>query len=63
MRHEAKIAGQARHALGIVGAALIAGGYAEEGVIHEIIGGLMALLALVLSWTSKAKAVGEGDMP
>ncbi len=40
----------------------VAGGYADEGVVTEIIGGLMALAALVLSWTSKAKKVGEGDL-
>ncbi len=61
MKHQAKIAGQARHVLGIVGAGLVAGGYAEGGVVAEISGGLMALIALVLSWTSKAKKVGEGD--
>ncbi len=61
MKHQAKIAGQFRHILGIVGAAIVAGGYADEGVVTEIIGGLMALTALVLSWTSKAKNVGEGD--
>ncbi len=62
MKNKAKIAGQFRHVLGIVGAAIVAGGYADEGVVTEIIGGLMALTALVLSWTSKAKNVGEGDL-
>ncbi len=61
MRHKAKIAGSFRHVLGIVGAAIVAGGYADEGVVAEIIGGLMALTALVLSWMSPAKKVGEGD--
>ncbi len=61
MKHQAKFAGQFRHILGIAGAAIVAGGYADEGVVAEIIGGLMALAALVLSWTSKAKKVGEGD--
>ncbi len=61
MKHQAKIAGQIRHILGFAGAALAAGGYADESVIQEIIGGLMALTALVLSWISKAKKVGEGD--
>lgn len=63
MRHGAKIAGQLRHWLGIVGAALVAGGYAESTQIDEITGGVMALVALVLSWTSRAKKVGEGDLP
>lgn len=58
----AKLAGQFRHILGIVGAALVAGGYADSGVIQEIIGGLLALSAMVLSWTSPAKKVGEGDL-
>ncbi len=61
MKHQAKIAGQFRHVLVFVGAAIVAGGYADETVIAEIIGGLMALAALVLSWTSKAKKIGEGD--
>ena len=61
MKHQAKIAGKARHVLGIAGAAIVAGGYADQGVVAEIIGGLMALIALVLSWTSKAKKIGEGD--
>ncbi len=61
MKHQAKIAGQLRHVLGIAGAAIVAGGYADESVVAEIIGGLMALAALVLSWTSKAKKIGEGD--
>ncbi len=61
MKHQAKIAGQARHFLGIAGAAIVAGGYADEAVIQEIVGGLMALIALVLSWTSKAKKIGGGD--
>ena len=61
MKNHAKIAGSFRHILGIAGAAIVAGGYADEGVISEIIGGLMALTALVLSWTSPAKKIGEGD--
>ena len=61
MKHKAKIAGQFRHVLGIVGAALVAGGYADETIVTEIIGGLMALVALVLSWISPAKKIGEGD--
>ncbi len=61
MKHQAKIAGTFRHVLGIVGAAIVAGGYADEGVVAEIIGGLMALAALVLSWTSRAKKIGGGD--
>ncbi len=61
MKNKAKWAGQIRHVLGIAGAALVAGGYADESVVSEIIGGLMALTALVLSWISPAKKVGEGD--
>ncbi len=48
MKHQAKIAGQFRHILGIVGAAIVAGGYADEGVVTEIIGGLMALFVLLV---------------
>ncbi len=61
MKNQAKLAGSFRHILGIAGAAIVAGGYADEGIIQEIIGGLMALTALVLSWISPAKNVGEGD--
>ena len=61
MKHQAKLAGQVRHYLTIAGAALVAGNFAEAGVIDEIIGGMMALTGLVLSWTSKAKRIGEGD--
>ncbi len=62
MKHKAKLAGQIRHALTIAGAAVVAGNFAEAGVVDEIIGGLMALTGLALSWTSKAKKVGEGDL-
>lgn len=61
MKHQAKIAGQARHWIGIAGAAIVAGGYADDAVVQEIVGGLMALIALVLSWISPAKKIGEGD--
>ncbi len=61
MKHQAKWAGQFRHALGIIGAGLVAGGYADGAIVQEIIGGLMALAGLYLSWTSKAKKIGEGD--
>ena len=62
MKHKAKLAGQARHLLTIIGAALVAGGYADESMIQEIIGGAMTAIGLVMSWTSKAKKVGEGDI-
>ena len=61
MKHKAKIAGQVRHWIGIAGAVLVASNFREDGVSDEIIGGMMALTGLVLSWTSKAKKVGEGD--
>jgi len=62
MKHKAKLAGQVRHWIGIAGAVLLAGNFREDGVSDEIIGGLMALTGLVLSWTSKAKYAGEGDL-
>jgi len=62
MKHQAKWAGQIRHILTIIGGALVAGGYAEESVIQEIIGGFMAIAGLILSWRSPAKKVGEGDL-
>ena len=61
MKHKAKLAGQVRHYLTIAGAAIVAGNFAEAGVVDEIIGGMMALTGLILSWTSKAKKIGEGD--
>ncbi len=61
MKHTAKLAGQIRHILTIAGAALVAGNFAEAGVVDEIIGGLLALTGLVLSWVSPAKKIGEGD--
>ena len=63
MKHnKAKLAGSARHILGIAGAALVAGGYADEATVQQIIGGVMAAIAMVLSWKSPAKKVGEGDL-
>ena len=61
MKNQAKWAGQIRHILTIIGAALVAGNFAEAGVADEIIGGAMAFTGLVLSWISPAKNVGEGD--
>ncbi len=61
MKHQAKWAGQIRHVLTVIGGALIAGGYADESTIQEILGGVMAATGLILSWTSKAKKIGEGD--
>ena len=61
MEHGAKLAGQIRHILGIAGAGLVAGGYADEATIQMVVGGAMAAVAMVLSWFSPAKKVGEGD--
>ena len=61
MKHQAKWAGQLRHWLGIMGAGLVAGGYADESTIQQIIGGAMALTSLILSWSSPAKKEGKGD--
>lgn len=63
MKHQAKLAGQARHILTAVGVYLVASGKADEATIEQIIGGVLALASLVMSWTSKAKRVGEGDLP
>ncbi len=62
MKHQAKWAGQIRHVLTTIGGALVAGGYTDESTVQQIIGGAMALVGLYLSWTSKAKRVGEGDL-
>ena len=62
MKNRAKIMGQVRHVLGIIGAALVAGGYADDGTVQEIIGGGMALTSMVLSWYSPDKRVGHGDL-
>ncbi len=61
MKHGAKLAGNARHWLGIAGAALIAGNFVEAGMWDQIVGGIMAACAMYASWTSPAKQVGKGD--
>ncbi len=60
-KYHARITGQMRHWLGFAGGAVAAGGYADESTVQEIIGGLMALTTLILSFISPAKKVGEGD--
>ena len=61
MKHGAKWAGALRHALTIAAGAVVAGGYADESTVQQIIGGFMALAGLVLSVTSPAKIEGTGD--
>jgi len=61
MKHKAKLAGTLRHLLGITGVAVVARGYANEVVVAEVIGVIMALAPFVLSWISPAKKIGEGD--
>ena len=61
MKHKAKIAGQVRHYLTIAGAAIVAGHFADAGVVAESIGGPMDLPGLVLQGPSKATKVGAGD--
>ena len=61
MKHQSKWAGQIRHVMTILGGGLVAGGFADESTIQEILGGLMAAAGLILSWTSPAKKIGKGD--
>ena len=63
MKHQAKIAGQGRHILTAAGVYLVASGRADEATVEQIVGGILALASLIMSWTSKAKRVGEGDFP
>lgn len=62
MKHQAKLAGQARHALTAVGGFLVASGYVDESTMQEIIGGVMALTGVIWSWVSPAKNIGSGDI-
>lgn len=61
MKHKAKWVGQIRHVLTIMGGALVAGGYADESTIQEVLGGFMAFAGLILSWRDPSKTIGEGD--
>lgn len=60
--NRAKLMGQIRHYLGILGAALVAGDYVPVEQWDQIVGGVIAIAALVMSWTSKDKKVGHGDL-
>lgn len=42
-----------RHLLTAAGGALVAGGYTDEGTAHEIVGGILATVGVVLSLTEK----------
>jgi len=61
MKNAAKFAGGARHILGIAGAALVAGDFVEAAMWDQFVGGVMALIAMWASYTSKAKLKGAGD--
>ncbi len=61
MKNSAKWAGNGRHWLGIVGAAVLAGNFVDAAVWDQFVGGIMAAVAMYASWTSKAKLEGEGD--
>jgi len=45
-----------------MGGALVAGGYADESTIQQILGGFMAFAGLILSWRDPSKTIGEGDL-
>jgi len=59
--NNAKWAGNLRHWLGIMGAALIAGDFVDVSMWDQFVGGIMAAAAMYLSWTSPAKLKSEGD--
>jgi hypothetical protein len=46
-----------RHALTAAGSVLVAKGYVDSGTFEAIVGGLLALVGLGLSWQDKAKRV------
>ena len=61
-KNSAKWWGQIRHLLTVIGAAAVAGDYVPQEQWDQIAGGVLALGAFVMSWNSKAKKVGHGDL-
>ncbi len=61
MRHKAKVIGQVRSALIALGGFAVGAGYMDEGMMMEIVGGVVALTGAIWSWRDPAKKVGEGD--
>ena len=50
-----QIFGLIRHALTIIGGAIIAKGYIDEAVTEEIIGVTLSIIGIVWSFTAKKK--------
>ncbi len=50
-----QIFGLIRHALTVVGGALVAKGYIEEDVVPEAVGAIVALIGVVWSYQAKKK--------
>ena len=61
MKHKAKFKGQVRSVMIALGGIAVGAGYMDEGVMVEIVGGVVALTGAVWSWIDPAKRVGEGD--
>ena len=72
-----KIAGQARHLIGAVGAAVASLGLFDVAVVQQateaannvvtsaqsLVGSVMVVVALVKSWTAPEKEVGDNRLP
>ena len=54
-----KMVGVFRHLLSSIGSALVTYGAVTSAQVEAIVGGIMALLAFVLSWTAKEKSEGD----
>jgi len=50
-----KLMGQVRHILSAIGVYLVATGQVDDAGMQEIIGGIMALAGLALSWFAPEK--------
>lgn len=50
-----QIMGLIRHILTTVGGGLVTNGYFDEATGNALLGGIMAVIGLVWSWTSKTK--------
>jgi len=58
-----QILGIVRHALTVIGGALIAKGYVEEDIVGEAIGGVVSLVGVIWSITSKKNSDSSSSEP
>ena len=61
MKNKAKLLGQVRSVLILLGGFAVGNGYLDESTMLETVGGFMALLGFAWSWVDPAKKIGEGD--